>query len=147
MKRIRIILALIAAVVILGAVVYTVILACQIVPVVMRGGPFPLKWWAIPSAATVLLVVAACLVRRLWHRQIMLAVAVSFVIPVPVFAPGGGAVVPLGIFLMSFDAFPKSILLLGIPSLALFGMFWTIGRSIRFVRGRMKETVQPALAE
>jgi hypothetical protein len=94
------------------------------------------KLWLIPGIIAALFIIGAFLLRRSWHRQIMVALAISVVIPVPLFSPDGGAVVPLGIFLLAAEAFPKSVFILLVPSAALFGVFWAVGWVVQFCKQR-----------
>lgn len=92
-----------------------------------EGLPVLLKLWAIPGVAAIVAVAGACVVRHPWARRLLVAIALTLIIPVPLFSPDGGAIVPLGIFLMSSEAFPKAMLLLAVPVVMLSGVFWLFG--------------------
>lgn len=103
-----------------------------------------LKLWAIPGVAATAALVGACIVRRPWARRILFAVAITLVIPAPIFSPDGGAIVPLGMLLMPAEAFPKAIFLMAIPVVILSGAFWFMGWAFGLLKKRMKGRGQSA---
>ena len=111
-----------------------------------EGWPVLLRLWGIPGVVAVAALVGACIARRPWARRILVAIAVTAIIPVPLFSPDGGAFVPLGMFLMSPAAFPKAAFLIAIPVAFLSVLFWLLGMVIRLVRGRLKGPGQHPVA-
>ena len=111
-----------------------------------EGWPVLLKLWVIPGVAAIAALVVACIARHPWARRILVAIAITVVIPVPLFSPDGGTIVPLGMFLLSPEAFPKSVFLVAIPVAVLAGAFWLFGLVIGALKKRIKRSGQPATA-
>ena len=107
-----------------------------------EGWPVLLKLWAIPGVAAIAAVAGTCMIQHPWARRILVAFGLTVVIPVPLFSPDGGAVVPLGVFLMSPEAFPKSVFLVAIPVAVLAGAFWLFGLVIGSLKKRIKRSGQ-----
>jgi hypothetical protein len=104
--------------------------------------PFLWQLWIIPGVAALLVGVGAAFVPRPWIRRIMIALAIAVLVPAPIFAPGGGAIVPLGMFLCSLESLGGGLIVVGIAALLLLPIIWLIAWLAKGIRRDVKGIVQ-----
>jgi hypothetical protein len=103
------------------------------------GLPLLLRLYAFPGVAALAAAAGACLVRHLWTQRLLFALAVVLITPVPISSwPGGSLLLPLGLFVIVADAFPKAIGLMALHVAVLSCAFWLLG----LVTGALKNGVK-----
>lgn len=92
-----------------------------------EGLPLLLRLYAFPCVAAIAAVAGACIVRHPWAKRLLVALAVVLIMPVPVYSRPPGVILPLGIFLILADAFPKTVCLIVFHVACLTTLFCVIG--------------------
>jgi hypothetical protein len=86
-----------------------------------------LRLYAFPCVAAIAAVAGACIVRHPWAKRLLVALAVVLIMPVPIDSRPPGVILPLGIFLILADAFPKTVCLIVFHVACLSTLFLAIG--------------------
>jgi hypothetical protein len=92
-----------------------------------------LKLWIIQAIAALVLVAIMFIVRRPLVRLGLLSTGLALMVPVRLFSPDEGAIVPIGIFLYSLESFGLGIVSVAVAAILLFLAFWLPGWSIKAI--------------